>query len=59
VLIAENRDRFTEAPEVGDLLSRFANCALFLEEEGRGGDWTPPYYGLAGQTPPVPPPTIP
>jgi hypothetical protein len=55
VLTAENRDRFASAPEVGDVLSRFANCALFLEDDGRGGDWEAPYYGLSGQTPPAVP----
>ena len=59
-LVASKRDRFDEAPEVGDVLSRFGNCSLFLAEEGRGiGDYEPPFMGLEGQTPPDLPPIIP
>ena len=59
-LVADRRSKFTSAPEVGDVLSRFASCALLLSEEGLGEtDYEPPFMGLAGQEKPDEPPVIP
>ena len=59
-LVASKRDRFNDAPEVGDVLGRFGNCSLFLAEEGRGiTNYEAPFMGLEGQDPPVLPPIIP
>jgi hypothetical protein len=59
-LVADRRNKFTSAPEVGDVLSRFASCSLLLSEEGLGEtDYQPPFMGLAGQEEPDEPPVIP
>lgn len=58
--VADRRNKFDEAPEVGDVLSRFANCSLLLSEEGLGEtSYQPPFMGLSGQEEPDEPPVIP